>query len=105
MAVASCFFIRAYATCKTKGAAPHEQTLANLCLNQVIGALPLSTKFIVGAGHLLRNLRLERIHLVRSILSDLRGGRGSSWSGAAKAAATTDDIYVNVAGGTIIKRA
>ncbi len=51
---------------------------SHLRFDQVVSALSLGTELVVGTGHLLSNLSLDRVHLISRVTGDLRGRWGRS---------------------------
>ena len=108
--MASCFFMRSCRTREKIKKAERELTIAHLGFDQVSSTLLLSAELIVGAGHLLSNLRLNCVDLLGAITRNLCGRWGAGrWrrrkSAAATSSSSTDDVDVDVASGSAVERA
>jgi len=81
-----------------------------LGFDQVSSTLLLSAELIVGAGHLLSNLRLNCVDFLHIVAHDLGGRWGvGRWrrrkSAVATSSSSTDDVDVDVASGSAVERA
>ena len=78
----------------------------HLSFDQIVSTLLLRVELVVGVSHLLSNLRLHGIDFISGIMCHLRRrGRVRGPRSIATAAASADDVDVDIAGGAAVEGA